>query len=81
MPLMRIEKSPYSQLRGSKLRFKKGLLDETEEPGRTKAQRIHLNNKTSTMNISDRTINSNICMIAIIYHNQPAAFISSPEWM
>jgi hypothetical protein len=46
MPLMRIEKSPYSQLRGSKLRFKKGLLDETEEPGRTKAQRILLELRT-----------------------------------
>jgi hypothetical protein len=46
MPLMRIEKSPYSQLRGSKLRFKKRLPDETEEPRRTKAQRVHLELKT-----------------------------------
>jgi hypothetical protein len=37
MPLMRMEKSPYSQLRGSKLRFKKRLPDETEGPRRTKA--------------------------------------------
>ncbi len=42
---MRIEKSPYPQLRGSKLRFKKRL-PETEEPRRTKAQRVHLELRT-----------------------------------